>query len=223
MWKIGNFFKKNKHILWALCYLPYLTLYIIAERVVTDDYFVSYLPIDDAIPFCEWFVFLYVLWFPFLLFGALIALSDKKAFRRQMLFIGISFSLTLIFDIIFPNGQDLRPTLTGDLNIAERLCSLIYAADTNTNVLPSMHVLGTFAVAGTMLSSDKLCRRYAVPFIILSVMICASTVFIKQHSVLDVLTGVAFGAVMSIIMFIIPRHFDKKREMKRGKTEQKIA
>ena len=210
--RIKNFFKRNKHLVWALCYLPYIILYFIAEKVVTGDYYVSYLPVDDLIPFCEWFIFAYVLWFPFLAVGAFAALSDKKAFRRQMLFVGISFSLTLIFDMIFPNGQDLRPVLSGDLNVAERLCAGIYAADTNTNVLPSMHILGAFAVVGSYLSSEKLRKRkITVLLIILSVVISASTVLVKQHSMLDVIWGAVAGTAMTVLTYVIPGIIDKKR------------
>ncbi|MBO4216399.1 MAG: phosphatase PAP2 family protein [Clostridia bacterium] len=199
-------------MVWALCYLPYIILYFIAEKVVTGDYYVSYLPVDDLIPFCEWFIFAYVLWFPFLAVGAFAALSDKKAFRRQMLFVGISFSLTLIFDMIFPNGQDLRPVLSGDLNVAERLCAGIYAADTNTNVLPSMHILGAFAVVGSYLSSEKLRKRkITVLLIILSVVISASTVLVKQHSMLDVIWGAVAGTAMTVLTYVIPGIIDKKR------------
>lgn len=210
---VAGFFRRYPHVVWVLCYVPFIVLFFTAESVVTDNYYVSYMKIDDAIPFCEWFIFAYVLWYPFLLAGGIAALPDKKAFRRQMLFVGISFSLTLIFDMIFPNGQDLRPTLSGDLNIAERLCAAIYAADTNTNVLPSMHVLGTFAVVGSLLSSDKLRKkRVNVLFIVFAVLICASTVFVKQHSVLDVIWGAAAGALMTVLLFVIPRCADKKKD-----------
>lgn len=213
--RAAELFGRYGHALWVLCYVPYVVLYMIAEKVVTEGYYVSYMPVDDAIPFCEWFIFLYVLWYPFLLAGAIITFPDRRAFRRQMLFIGISFSLTLIFDMIFPNGQDLRPVLTGDLNAAERLCAAIYAADTNTNVLPSMHVLGTFAVTGSVISSEKLRKkRFIIPLIVSSVLICASTMLVKQHSMLDVLWGAAGGVLLSVIFFVIPGYSDRKRDKK---------
>ena len=211
-----DFLMRNRHIVWALCYVPFIALFLTAEHTVTDNYWTSYMPIDDAIPFCEWFVFAYVLWYPYLLVGGIAALRDKKAFRRQMLFVGVSFSLTLIFDMIFPNGQDLRPTLTGDLNIAERLCAAIYSADTNTNVIPSMHVLGTFAVTGSFVSSPKLRKkRFIIPFAVMSVLICASTVLVKQHSMLDVLWGIAGGVLMTVIVYVIPSRADRRREKAR--------
>lgn len=220
MSKAGVFFKRYRHFVWALCYVPYIVLYLIAEKVVTENYYVSYLPIDDAIPFCEWFIFAYVLWFPFLAVGAFAALDDKKAFRRQMLFVGISFSMTLIFDMIFPNGQDLRPVLSGELNIAERLCAGIYAADTNTNVLPSMHILGAFAVVGSYLSSEKLRKRKITVILIVSaIVISASTVLVKQHSMLDVIWGSVAGAVMTVIIYVIPGMIDKKRSAKKADTD----
>ena len=42
---------ENYHHHWyLLIWLVYLTLFAIAEHVVTDNYWVSYLPLDDKIP-----------------------------------------------------------------------------------------------------------------------------------------------------------------------------
>ena len=40
----------------------FLILYVIAEKVVTTDYYSVHIALDDLIPFCEWFVIPYCLW-----------------------------------------------------------------------------------------------------------------------------------------------------------------
>ena len=58
---------ENYHHHWyLLIWLVYLTLFAIAEHVVTDNYWVSYLPLDDKIPFCRYFIIPYCLWHPLL-------------------------------------------------------------------------------------------------------------------------------------------------------------
>ena len=87
----------------------------------------------------------------------------------------------------------------------------IYTADTNTNVLPSMHVIGCAALTLACFDSEPLCRRHlqwvALP---LGLLICASTVLVKQHSILDVVVAIPVSAVLYFIVY--HRAFRKKRK-----------
>lgn len=183
--------KQRKYLLLLLYFPFYLTWFYILERTVVTDYWVSYLPLDDLIPFVPQFVFAYCAWYFYLLIpGLYLLLRDVAAFKRFMWFFMISFTICLLTCTVFPNGQNLRPTdLTPD-TFSKRLILAIYSADTNTNVLPSMHIVGTAAVVYGAWHSRTLRRPWwFVPIVVLGILICASTVCIKQHSVLDILTG----------------------------------
>mgnify|MGYP005965103605 CR=1 FL=1 len=73
------------------------------------------------------------------------------------------------------------------------MMGLIYAADTNTNVLPSIHVIGSALVVFALF--DTKCfkaRRFAwmkAGAVLLAILITLATVFVKQHSVLDIYAG----------------------------------
>lgn len=187
--------KKWPHIKYILILPAYLILFVIAEKLVVSNYWVSYLPVDDSIPFCEWFIFPYIAWYLFLVVPGLILLfRDPEGFQRYMTLIGIGFLSAVIFCMIFPNGQDLRPDPLPRSNIATWLVSRIYAADTNTNVCPSVHVIGCYAVAYTAWKRlPKNRRGWRYPAIAASVLISASTVFVKQHSILDVLVAIPWS------------------------------
>lgn len=187
--------KKWPHVKYVLVLPAYLILFAIAEKLVVSDYWVSYLPMDDSIPFCEWFIFPYVSWYLFLIVPGLILLfRDPEGFRRYMTLIGIGFSSALIFCLLSPNGQNLRPDPLPRSNFAAWLVSRIYAADTNTNVCPSMHVIGCYAVAYTAWKRLPKGRRgWLYPAIAMSVLISVSTVFVKQHSVLDILVAIPWS------------------------------
>ena len=61
MTKLKDFLRKRPSA-WYMLYIPvYLLLFFIVEQLVpsTCDYWVSYLPLDDLIPFCEYFVVFY--------------------------------------------------------------------------------------------------------------------------------------------------------------------
>lgn len=77
--KLIELFNRYKHV-WILSYfIIYLTWFGYLERTVTTHYHLIHLPIDDYIPFCEYFVIPYIMWFGYVAFGiAFTALHDKK-------------------------------------------------------------------------------------------------------------------------------------------------
>ena len=61
--KLIELFNCYKHV-WILSYfIIYLTWFGYLERTVTTHYHLIHLPIDDYIPFCEYFVIPYIMWF----------------------------------------------------------------------------------------------------------------------------------------------------------------
>ncbi len=199
------------HLLYALIFPLYMVCFFAAERLVVDSYWVSYLPLDDRIPFLEPFVLAYCAWYPMLfLMGFYLLWRSSGDFRRYMLYIGVGFLSALAFCVIFPNGQDLRPETFPRENVFTWLLSLLYHADTNTNVLPSMHVIGAFAVIFAAFETPALRKRHVFQaiVIVLSVLVCASTVFVKQHSILDTMAGVPWSFAVWCVVYLPGR---KKR------------
>ena len=190
-----QFWKTHRYYA-LLFYVPvFLIWFFLLERLHPSDapYWVSYLPLDDKIPFLPQFAPIYCLWYPFLIVpGLYLLLREPEAFRRFMWFFMVGTGLCLLICTVFPNGQDLRPQLSSGGGPCVALVRMLYAADTNTNVLPSMHVVGSVAVFYGALHSRKL--RQPVPLCLitlLTVLISLSTVLIKQHSVLDIFAGIA--------------------------------
>ena len=80
------------HFWYLLIWIVYLSLFYLAEHLVTKNYWVSYLPIDDQIPFCRFFIVPYCMWHPLLvLMTAYLIFTDPPAFKRFMLYIGFGF------------------------------------------------------------------------------------------------------------------------------------
>ncbi|MDD6189417.1 MAG: hypothetical protein PUB32_07575 [Clostridiales bacterium] len=195
--------KENRY-LWYILVLPaFLIAFFALERFGSESYWVSYIPLDDRIPFCEFFVLPYVLWYPFLFgTGLFLMLKDHDGFKNYMRFIGIAFGLALLFCAIFPNGQDLRPEEFPRDNIFTWLIGLLYTADDNQNVLPSMHVLGSCAAASALCLSPKVkSRAVKLGAVLLAVLISVSTVFVKQHSALDIITAIPPAAVIFLVIY----------------------
>ena len=155
------------------------------------QYNVMYHPIDSIIPFCELFVIPYVFWFAYMIgIHIYTALYDAEAFRKLMKFIIITYTVGLIFFFLYPTCQNLRPAVMPRDNILTAFMKDFYNFDTSTNVCPSLHVVGSMAVMFTAwntkgLQSDK----WKTAFAIMTFLICISTVFLKQHSVIDTVVG----------------------------------
>ena len=105
----------------------------------------------------------------------------------------------------FPNGQHLRPAIISNDPLS-MLIKFIYNTDTPTDVCPSVHVINTIAVYAALQHSEAFAhekvRKWV--FYILALLICLSTVFIKQHSVIDVIFGICIGAVFYFLLYTLP-------------------
>lgn len=184
-------------------------LFTFVERFYNvGHYYSMHCPLDDMIPFCEWFLIPYLFWFVYLI-GTIVYtfFFDVAAFKRMMYFIIITYSITMLIYLVFPTCQDLRPTQFARDNVLTRFVAWFYNFDTKTNVCPSIHVLGS--VAAMLGLCD--CRRLQNPklkllFILLCVLICISTVFMKQHSVLDVLAALPLCVIAYPICYKAGRH-----------------
>lgn len=180
-------------------WLPlYLLVFLALERLPGRGYWATQLPIDGCIPFCEWFVIPYCLWYPFLVaVGLYLLCRDREAFRRYMLFLGSTFLLSELIWLVLPSGQDLRPAVLPRENPLTALVAGLYRIDTNTNVFPSVHVVGAVGAALAVRDCRELAdrthlRRGAA---VLAAAICLSTVFIKQHALLDAAGGLLLAGL----------------------------
>jgi membrane-associated phospholipid phosphatase len=221
LWNFGTVEGCHHHWL-MLIWILYFIVFIVEEHFITTGYWVSYLPLDDKIPFCEYFIIPYCTWYPLLLCMTLyLCFFDKPGFIRFMSFIGVGFLSVCVLYAIFPNGQDLRPAVFERHNFFTWLIGRIYAADTNTNVCPSLHVVGCSALICASFDSPELRKRH-IPWIMLplGILVSISTVFIKQHSVLDLITAVPYSAVVWLVVYHVMFPNKKMRpERVRPKTK----
>lgn len=204
MQTIKNFIHQHRYSYLGLYVPVYLLIFFTIERVVpTTGYWVSYIPWDDAIPFCEYFVVFYCMWYVLLVaVGVYLLLRDEYNFRLYMYGIMIGFTASLLFCLLFPNGQDLRPAVFSHENIFTWALGIIYRADTNTNVIPSMHVIGAMMASFAVFRSPQMKKLWMrIGVVIITLLINLSTVFIKQHSLLDVFAGLGVSVVLYILIY----------------------
>lgn len=171
----------------------FFVIYMITFSYIENrdvHHYIIHTTIDDQIPFCEYFIIPYLLWFVFVAATGLYILFFHQTWKEYYQFavtLGIGMTCFLLISLIFPNGQDLRPVLTGD-SIWIRAVRFIYHTDTPTNVLPSIHVFNSLACCGAILRNQRKHFKKSMDIfaVILTILIIMSTMFLKQHSVVDV-------------------------------------
>lgn len=200
--KLRDVLKKYRHA-WALIYACiYMTWFGYLEKHVTASYHVMHCKLDSLIPFNEYFIVPYMFWFVYI-FSMLVYLVRKDAdeFYRYGFYLAAGMSICLFICQIFPNGTapDFRPAVDPGKNWACALVDLIYRSDTNTNVFPSIHVYNAIGTHIAISRSKHFANRPWIRIVsfFAAVLICISTMFLKQHSAIDV----AAGCVLSYFMF----------------------
>ena len=179
---------------WYQCYwIFYLAAFFSLELWGPAPRFWVHCALDDGIPFCEWFILPYCSWFLMLVFVlCYLWARDTQSYRRLcgLMFGGMSFCL-LVY-LVLPNGLALRPGEVLRQNPAMALMRLIWAADTPTNVCPSIHCQSSVCMALALASSRPLYRRRGLQAAVWlwAGLICLSTLFTKQHSVIDMVCGI---------------------------------
>lgn len=203
-----------RHLLLLLYWPFYGLLFAFVERFYqVDSYYVMYCALDDLIPFEEIFLIPYLFWFLFI-FGMLIytLLYDINAFRKFMYFIMATYSVTILIYLLFPTCQNLRPASFERDNLLTRFVASFYAFDTNTNVCPSIHVIGSLAVMFAAWHCEKLQHpAWKISFGIAAALISISTVFMKQHSILDVFAALLLSMICYPICFRLVRVGKKQK------------
>ena len=202
------------HLLWVLYWPAYGIAFGALEFLrPAADCFSVHCRVDDLIPFCEYFFIPYLFWFVFLVgMNVYLALWEPKSFRKFMHFVAFTYTLTLLIYVVWPTKQDLRPTEFVRDNFFTHLAQAFYNFDTNTNVCPSLHVVGSMSVMFAAWNSRHFSTLpWKIVFGIVAFLISISTIFLRQHSVLDLLAALPICLVAYYIVYRAP---EKKKQAK---------
>lgn len=167
--------------------------------------------LDQYIPFVKQAVIPYCLWFLWMtqsMFHVVIREDADTRWRMLAPLFG-GLLLILLFCTLVPNGIRLRPEEVSGNDLCAWIVRKIQSMDSPTNVCPSMHVFSTICLDfGVQRAKGyrhgKLWRPLAR---ILDIMICCSTLLLKQHSVIDVLCAIVLVTVLDLTAeYLISRH-----------------
>ena len=184
-------------------WLVYFSMYFITEKFIpAEKCYIIHSPLDDVIPFNEVFVLAYVGWY-FLIIWSLwhFALYNVDHFKKLSKYIIITQIIAMVVYVAFPNMQDLRPAVYPRDNFLTDVVAFIQAFDTNTNVCPSLHVGYSLGIASTWLREKSASVKTKIFVVVSVVLVCLSTMFIKQHSIIDCFAAIPMCIFAEIVVF----------------------
>lgn len=212
---LQKFIGEHRHFLYLLIFVPLLLIFYLCQKFISPKY-IMYCRYDDYIPFLSVFIIPYMFWFAYIGIGFVyFGLKSKSDFIKLVKFIFWGMGVSYAAFIVFPSGQNLRPILT-DKGIFSALVGFIYSIDPPANVCPSIHVINSIGVNAVVCKSELFQDRRIIKVIssIIMILICASTLFIKQHSIIDVMAGIGLSIVLYFFIYVIPRvrqhEYDRK-------------
>ncbi len=195
------------HLKLLLGWVGYFIFYFLTENLIPkEDCHIIYSPIDDLIPFNEVFVLAYIFWYFLIVFSlGYFLLYSIQSFKRLQVYIIITQVIAMAVYIAYPSVQNLRPDHFLNDNIFTKILSLIYSFDTPTGVCPSLHCAYSIGIASVWSREKSASNCTKIIMWIFAFVICLSTMFVKQHSVVDFIAAIPVCVVAELIVFVFPK------------------
>lgn len=178
-------------------------IYFITSRINYPKLYDLTIPLDDKIPFVPAFILVY---FGCYLFWAvnyiLIARCGREHAFRFFVADVMSRLVCMFFFLVLPSTVG-RPQVTGG-GICNELVLLLYRIDPSRNLFPSIHCLVSWFCFIGIRCRKNIPLWYRIFSCIVAVGVFISTVTLKQHVVVDIVSGV----LLAEITYAVSRHTD---------------
>ena len=177
---LKDFIYKYRYLLLQAYWLIYLPWFAYLENHVTKHFHVIHMELDDAIPFVSAFCIPYFLWFGYVAIAFCYTyLHDKQEYLRTCAFLFMGMTIFLIVSTVYPNGHYMRSNVVLGSGVFDQIVRWLWSTDTLTR--------------SENLRDNKLVK-YGSFTLMCSIIL--ATVFIKQHSVFDVMTALLMALVL---------------------------
>ncbi len=170
--------------------------YLLVNRLVGDGPFHRLdLPLDGRIPFVPPFVLGYILVY-FTPALSVFFLRNRAEMYRTFLAFGLNslicFPIFLLYPVEYPRVQPIPDTVMG------HLLAFVHVLDRPVNCFPSHHVSTAFTTFFAVRRQDA---RWGALFGAIACLIAVSTLFVKQHYLVDVPAGIAVACLTLWLSF----------------------
>lgn len=204
-----RFLKEYRHLLAVLTIALQGLIYLQITPLATQDSVQVNTSLDDLIPYLSWFVIFYVAWMPLLYIAFIyLGMTNRSLYWRTIIAYNAAVTVSNLIFISFPTSMP-RPEISGN-DIFNMLVLFIYNHDQPVNCFPSIHCLTTYLLFISMIRHQLFSVGMRVLFSVFFWSIIASTVFIKQHALVDVTGGILLAEMAyRVVEYVL----DKQRKV----------
>ena len=191
--------KYKKQITLILVFLFFWSTYLVTNKInESRESIIFEHEIDSYISLNPYFSIFYSLYFFEVLIVFLIFFKKERILKNITLMLVIAIIIQNIIFLVYPVSVE-RPYIS-DKGFFNKLTLFYYNIDGVQNAFPSMHVsLITITFLSLYFYWSKKYSLILLPLYLLTV---SSTVFIKQHYVIDVVAGLLLGILLFSILKI---------------------
>ncbi len=195
--KFLPFYKKHEKevllvlvvLIWILCYF---SINVYTEGRETH---ILALPFEDKIPFIPHFIIFYFSTYVLAIFPYFFVKNIIDYRNTVLAYLVIIFISSIVY-LIYP-VETIRPDFVAD-NIFLKMVATLYAIAKPYNLFPSMHVsLSTLAT----IACFRYNKRLGYFLIFWLVMIILSTLFVKQHYMVDLMAALVLAFLAYYVLF----------------------
>jgi membrane-associated phospholipid phosphatase len=191
---------------WFLFAIGYFAAGYLAVNWISQfrSYYIDVsLPWDYVIPFVPVFIFGYTLVYLSVIL-VYFTIKDMQEFRRAVFAYLLVTTVHYIFFLLLPVKLDFRADLSAAGGFWIDATRFYYMIDKPYNCFPSLHVAySTLAVICTWQNH----RIMRIVFLAMAIIVAVSVVFVKQHYILDVVTGAISGALLYLLTVAAERYW----------------
>lgn len=189
-------------------------IYLLGHSLATwigFEPFLPKIPFDDLIPIVSIFIIPYVWAYLFWAMGPMaVSLCEKQHFKDFMASCLFSCLAGILLLAFLPTYMDRVAEglyeVVENPTIFDKLRMFWYSLDGSEmayNLLPSFHCINSTLCYLGVAGRKEIPKWFRVYSLITTLLIFAATVYVKQHYVLDVVTG----AALAVIVFFICKKF----------------
>jgi membrane-associated phospholipid phosphatase len=153
------------------------------------------LPWDRALPLEPTWALVYGSLYLFLIFLPVFVVRQPDHIRATVWAYLMVWSAAYICFLVYPTVAP-RPAEVAGNGFLDWGLRFLYAADTPYNCFPSIHVAHSFVSA---LTCYRVHRRVGVAATVCAALVALSTLFAKQHYIVDVLAGITLAGVAYVL------------------------
>lgn len=191
---------EKKPIFLSIVLVIFESILYFVSKILQGEAHVMNGTIDNIIPFCVYFIIPYCFWYLLIFYIPYYYYKkDKDLFNKFYVSYVLIIIIANIFYLVYPSTV-IRPEVSGN-GILYWITNVIFTIDTPAiNCFPSLHCGVITLMLLSSLESNKLSNNHKLFMGVCMLIICASTLFIKQHAFIDAIGGITLTTIVYLLI-----------------------